>query len=149
MNVYNSKTKWDICTKFDTHIYGDTMRTHKKNGLIVPLDGAIIEQNMKLALTTVLLVWLTSKLTCSVFVSVAILVHYDIVGLLLASLFASVVLCPLIAAFSYILKWNYCNMSEEIQNPGQLGRKLVARYNGQLYSLVVIIEKYFTAGCHD
>ncbi len=51
-NVYNSKTKWDIFTKFDTHMYGHTLRTHTKFGGIGLLGGAIIEQNMKLPLTT-------------------------------------------------------------------------------------------------
>ncbi len=55
-------------------MYGHTLRTHEKFGGIVPLGGAIIEQNMKLPLTTT-------------------------VGLMLAS----VVLGPVIAACSYIL----------------------------------------------
>jgi len=75
----------------------------QKSGETVPLGGAIIEQNMKLGLTIVSLAWLTSKLMCSFFFSVAIIVHFDIVGLLLASLFASIVFGPLIAACSYII----------------------------------------------
>ncbi len=43
-----SKTKLDIFTKFDTHMYGHTIRTHKKCGGIVPLGGAIIAKNMKI-----------------------------------------------------------------------------------------------------
>ncbi len=42
-----------IFTKFDTHMYGHALRTHKRYGGIVPLGGAIIEQNMKLPLTTI------------------------------------------------------------------------------------------------
>ncbi len=37
-----------------TRMHGQTLRTHAKFGWIVPLGGAIIEQNMKLPLTTLL-----------------------------------------------------------------------------------------------
>ncbi len=52
-NVYKSKTKLDIFTKFETHMYGHTLRTRKKFGGIVPLGDTIIEQKMKLPLTTI------------------------------------------------------------------------------------------------
>ncbi len=45
----------EIFTKFDTHMYGHTLRTRKKIGGIVPLVGAIIEQNMKLPLIIIVL----------------------------------------------------------------------------------------------
>ncbi len=38
----------EIFTKFYTHMYGHTLRTHKTFGGILPLGGAIIVQNMKL-----------------------------------------------------------------------------------------------------
>ena len=53
INVYNSKANWDIFTKTDTHMYGLTLRTRKKNCGTEPLGGAIIEQNMKFPLTSI------------------------------------------------------------------------------------------------
>ncbi len=50
-NVYNSKIKWDIFTKFDTYLWAHSDTT--QFGAIVSIGGALIEQNMKLPLTAI------------------------------------------------------------------------------------------------
>ncbi len=49
----NPKKNEIFFTKFDTHMYGHTLRTHNTFGGIVLLGGAIIEQNMTLPLTII------------------------------------------------------------------------------------------------